>query len=284
VEVLLRTEKAYDAIRLIATECPNILVIAGTVKSTTQVDAAVIAGAKAVITPGFNIGVVKYCLDQGIPIIPGTSVPSDFELALDCGLDLVKLFHAGQLGGPEYIKAVTAPYPELLLVPTGGVSAENLKNYLRLPNVAAAGGTWIIPEKLVSARNFAEITRLATEAVMLALDLTVNIHLGINGPDADTALADATKVGALFGLPVKNGSSSVFAGTVLEFLKTPGRGQHGHIAIGTSSIPRALAYLERKGIKPLPGTANPPTGKIKAIYLDLEVGGFPFHLLQTEGK
>ncbi|MFB8227879.1 bifunctional 4-hydroxy-2-oxoglutarate aldolase/2-dehydro-3-deoxy-phosphogluconate aldolase [Cellulosimicrobium sp. NPDC055967] len=167
-EVTFRTAGARAAIEAIAREVPDVLVGAGTVVKAAQVDEAVEAGARFLVSPGLSAAVVRRAQELGVPVLPGVATPSDVIAALDLGLDAVKLFPANVVGGPAAVKAFSAPFPGLRFVPTGGVSAANLLNYLALPSVLAAGGSWMVDAALVRAGDTAEITRRTREAVELA--------------------------------------------------------------------------------------------------------------------
>ncbi|WP_454728902.1 bifunctional 4-hydroxy-2-oxoglutarate aldolase/2-dehydro-3-deoxy-phosphogluconate aldolase [Cellulosimicrobium protaetiae] len=167
-EVTFRTAGARAAIEAIAREVPDVLVGAGTVVNAAQVDEAVEAGARFLVSPGLSVDVVRRAQEVGVPILPGVATPSDIIAALDLGLGAVKLFPANVVGGPAAVKAFSAPFPGLRFVPTGGVSAANLLDYLALPSVLAAGGSWMVDAALVRAGDTAEITRRTREAVELA--------------------------------------------------------------------------------------------------------------------
>lgn len=164
-EVTFRTAQAEEAIRRMAHALPDILLGAGTVLTTTQADKAIEAGAKFIVTPGFNPRVVEYCVEQNYPVIPGCMTPSDMEQAIESGLDMVKFFPAEQCGGLDYIKAVSAPYPMLRFMPFGGINAGNIGKYLSFDKVFACGGSWLAAADLIRAGDYAEITRRCAEAV-----------------------------------------------------------------------------------------------------------------------
>jgi 2-dehydro-3-deoxyphosphogluconate aldolase/(4S)-4-hydroxy-2-oxoglutarate aldolase len=166
-EITFRTDAAEESIRRIAGAMPNMLVGAGTVLTPEQADKAKAAGAKFVVSPGFNPKVVKHCLQNDIPIFPGCSTPTDIEQALEHGLKCVKFFPAEQMGGLSMIKALAAPY-NILFLPTGGINAKNLKDYLNFERVIACGGSWMADAKLIDAGDFAAIEELKREAVQLA--------------------------------------------------------------------------------------------------------------------
>jgi 2-dehydro-3-deoxyphosphogluconate aldolase/(4S)-4-hydroxy-2-oxoglutarate aldolase len=278
-EITFRTAAAEQAIAELSRECPELLVGAGTVLTVAQVDAAVAAGARFIVTPGFNPKVVDYCISKGVPVTPGVNSPTDVEKGLERGLEVLKFFPAGASGGLDYLKAMSAPYAGVQFIPTGGIEASNLKEYLSFSRVHAVGGTWIAKEAAISAGRFDEITRLAREAVQISLGFEL-AHIGINQTDAAKAMADAELLARLFFFAVKDGSSSTFAGTGFEMLKSPYLGAHGHIAVSTLSIPRAAAHLARHGMAIKPETAKEKDGRMIAVYLDKEVGGFALHLLQ----
>ena len=164
-EVTFRTEVAEEALRIMAENYPDMLLGAGTVLTTQQVDRAVAAGAQFIVSPGTNPSVVKYCIKKNIPIIPGTASPSEVEQAISLGLDTVKFFPAEPLGGMRMIKALAAPYTGVRFMPTGGIQVDNVREYLECDQILACGGSWMVSSKLMEAGNFAEIGRLAREAV-----------------------------------------------------------------------------------------------------------------------
>ena len=164
-EVTFRTAAAEDTIRVMAREFPDMLVGAGTVLTREQVDRAVGAGAKFIVAPGLNPDTVSYCIEKGIPIVPGVQTPSEIERGLAFGLNVLKFFPAEPAGGLKMIKAVAAPYTTVSFMPTGGINAENIGEYLACKSVFACGGSWMVPQKLISGSRFDEIEDLAAEAV-----------------------------------------------------------------------------------------------------------------------
>lgn len=167
VEVTFRTDAAADAIRAMA-ERPDLLVGAGTVLTPAQVDRAVAAGARFVVSPGFGPAVVRHCQELGLPVFPGAATATEIQLALDAGLDTVKFFPAEQLGGLAMIKALAAPFRSVRFIPTGGVNTTNLPDYLGHPAVLAVGGTWMVAPALLAAGRWDEVTRLTAAAVAAA--------------------------------------------------------------------------------------------------------------------
>ncbi len=281
-EITFRTAAAEEAIRNIVREVPDMLVGAGTVLTTDQAERAIQAGVKFVVTPGISAKVVKHCQAHKVPITPGIATPTDIQTALDLELEVLKFFPAETFGGIASLKAMSAPYGMVKFIPTGGISAKNLVEYLMFPKVLACGGSWMVKDDLVKAGKFDEITRMTREAidVMLGFELA---HIGINAPDADTSLALARGLSGMFNLPLKEGNSSNFAGKGFEVNKSKGLGANGHIAIATHSIPRAVAWLERKGIAIDAETLKKdPAGNPVAVYLKGETAGFAMHLLQRK--
>jgi len=278
-EITFRTSAAEESIKILAGELPNLLVGAGTVLTVEQVKEAVSAGAQFIVSPGFNPRVVDYCIENSIPITPGINNPTQIEMALERGIEVVKFFPAEASGGLPLLESMSAPYTGIKFIPTGGINLNNLCSYLSYNKVHACGGSWMVKADLISSGNFSEITRLTKEAVAIMLGFEL-AHLGINEEDEDKALNSANLLSHLFYLPIKEGTSSFFAGSGFEVTKNKYLGKHGHIAIVTNDIHRAIAYLKMKNISILPETAKEKEGKLKAIYLDQEVSGFAIHLLQ----
>ena len=170
-EVTFRTAAAEESIRIMASEYPDMFVGAGTVLTIDQVDRAVAAGAKFIVSPGFDPEIVDYCLSKDIPVFPGVITPSEVAQAVKRGLKVVKFFPAEQFGGVATIKAMAAPYVGLKFMPTGGVNAKNLENYLSCDKIVACGGSWMVKWDLVKAGKFDEIKSLTEEAVKLAAQI-----------------------------------------------------------------------------------------------------------------
>ena len=166
-EVTFRTAAAAGAIAAIRKAFPDMLLGAGTVLTTKQVDEAMEAGATFIVSPGLNPEVVKYCVDNKIPVTPGCSNPSDIEQAISLGLDMVKFFPAEAAGGLAMIKAMSAPYVNMKFMPTGGISAKNLNEYLSFNKIIACGGSWLCPAGDVNEGNWAAITQRARECMAL---------------------------------------------------------------------------------------------------------------------
>lgn len=167
-EVTFRTEAAEESIRLMTKEYPDMLVGAGTVLNVEQVDHAVSAGAKFIVSPGFDPEIVDYCLGKNIPIFPGCVTPSEVAQAAKRGMKTVKFFPAEQAGGIAMIKAMAAPYTAMRFMPTGGISTKNLADYLAFDKIICCGGSWMVKGSLIRAGEFDKIRELTKEAVELA--------------------------------------------------------------------------------------------------------------------
>jgi len=164
-EVTLRTPQAADAIRAIADAMPDMLLGAGTVLTPAQVDKALDAGAKYIVAPGLNPDVVRYCQSKNVPVLPGVCTPSEVEQGLALGLSALKFFPAEAAGGVNMLKALSGPYGDVKFMPTGGITQNNLKDYLSVKSVFACGGSWMVKDDLIDANDFATITKLTKEAV-----------------------------------------------------------------------------------------------------------------------
>ncbi len=279
-EVTFRTDAAEESIKIMAKEFPDMLVGAGTVLTPEQADKAMAAGAKFIVSPGLNPKVVAHCVEKGYPIVPGCANPSDVEQAIELGLKVVKFFPAEAAGGLNMIKAMSAPYPNMKFMPTGGINADNLNEYLSFNKIIACGGSWMVKKDLVSAGDFDKITALTKEAVGVMLGFKV-VHVGINADDANSAEKTAGEFENIFGFKSKSGHSSVFAGSRIEIMKSKYLGTNGHIAIGTNFIERAIYHLSKKGVEFDSSTEKKDDkGKLKAVYLKGEFGGFAVHLVQ----
>ena len=259
-EVTFRTAAAEESIRIMSEQFPEMLVGAGTVLTTEQVDRAVNAGAKFIVSPGLNPKVVKYCVDKGIPVTPGCSNPSDVEVAIELGLEVVKFFPAEAAGGLNMIKSMAAPYTKMKFMPTGGINAKNLTNYLDFKKIIACGGSWMVNKDMIAAKDWAGITALTKEAV---------------------ATTESAKFATLLGQDVKVGNSSMFVGSLIEMMKNPGRGTHGHICIQTNYLDRAIYHLEKRGFAFDESSFKyNDKGELTVAYLKDEIAGFAVHFNQ----
>ena len=170
-EVTFRTEAAEESFRIMATEFPEMVIGAGTVLTIDQVDRAVGAGAKFIVSPGFDPEIVDYCISKNIPVLPGCITPSEVTQAVKRGLEVVKFFPAEQFGGVATIKALAAPFTSVRFMPTGGISAKNLADYLGFKKIIACGGSWMVKGDMEAAGEFDKIKEMTAEAVQLVTDI-----------------------------------------------------------------------------------------------------------------
>ena len=278
-EVTFRTAAAEEAIKAIVSEVPEMIVGAGTVLTKEQADRAIDAGVNFIVSPGFNPAITKYVIDKGVCMLPGTATAGEMEQAMMMGLEAVKFFPAEQNGGVAKLKALAGPYKNLRWMPTGGVNTDNLVDYLSFHQVLACGGTWMVKKDLIEGEKWDDITDICRRAVknMLGLELR---HIGINSDDEEQAAKTAGTLCALFDLEYKPGNSSIFAGKEFEIMKSRGKGTHGHIAISTWDVDRAVYHLSRAGASFDESTRTRDDKGSKFIYLEGEFGGFAIHLIR----
>lgn len=275
-EITFRTAAAEEAIHEIAQKVPEVCVGAGTVLTVEQAEAAVAAGARFVVSPGFSPAVVGWCIQNKVPVVPGCATPTEVEAALGFGLEVLKFFPAEAAGGIPMLKSLASPYSRVKFIPTGGVTPETLNRYLSLSNVVACGGSWMVPESLLDSGDFAQITALCKTAVLNMLDFAFS-HVEISAPSEQEAAQAATALGALFALPVTGHPEALFAGTAVAVRKAPMPGALGLLAFSTRDLKRAAAYLERSGVcyseKSIKG--EPPL-----LYLKNQISGYAVCLRQ----
>ena len=164
MEITFRTAAAADSIKAVSENCPEMFVGAGTVVTLDQCKQALECGAKFIVSPGFDPEVVSWCVERNIPITPGCVTPTEIMAAMKLGLNVVKFFPAGVYGGLKAMKSLSAPFGGIKFIPTGGIDAKNLKEYLEAPFVHAVGGSWLCPKKEIAVGNFDAITALCREA------------------------------------------------------------------------------------------------------------------------
>lgn len=280
-EVTYRTACAHDAMVEMKKACPEMLIGAGTVLTKEQVDSAIDAGAEFIVSPGLNPEIVQYCQSKGVPMIPGTSCGSDIEKAMSLGLDTVKFFPAEPLGGIKMISALAAPYNKVRFMPTGGVNAKNINDYLSNPKIVACGGTWMIDKNAIKEKNFDRIEALTREAVSTMLQIRLK-HIGINS-NSEESLKAAETFARLFNGAVTQTSKGYFGSTGIEIVnETAHMGTHGHIAIGVSSVERAMNYYKLLGFEFDESTiTRDERGYAKFVYLKGEFAGFAVHLVNN---
>ena len=280
-EITFRTDAAEESIRRVSEAFPEMLVGAGTVLTIEQAERAKNAGAKFIVSPGFNPKVVSWCLENDIIPTPGCTSPTEIEQALELGLKVVKFFPAEQSGGIDKIKALSAPYGNLKFIPTGGIGLDNLTTYITNKKILACGGSFMVKEEYIENGEWDKITELTKKAVSIMLGFEIG-HLGVNTADAADASDVAVKFAKAFGgLETSEGNSSFWAGKIIEIMKGKGKGVNGHIAIKTNSVDRAVYHLKAQGIEFDESTAlYNADGTMKVIFFKDEIAGFALHLLQ----
>lgn len=260
-EVTFRTEAAEESIRIMSEKFPEMIVGAGTVLDTTQAQRAVEAGAKFIVSPGLNPKVVAWCTEHNIPVLPGCATPSDIECAMELGLSAVKFFPAEANGGLLAIKAMAAPYPTIKFMPTGGISAGNLNEYLDFKKVIACGGSFMVNGAMIKEKDWKGITLLTKATVSSMLGYTLK-HIEINSELESTD------------------SFLVFAQLGIDFIKYHGKGTHGVVTVGANYLERAVYHLEKQGIRFEESSKEyQKDGTLKSICFANEIGGFAVHLV-----
>lgn len=284
-EITFRSEYALQAIKDVTTELPHILVGAGTVLTLEQAKNAILAGAQFIITPGFNEEIVKWCISNNIFIIPGISSATEIEKALSYNITHVKFFPAESSGGVKKIKDLSAPYSMMHFIPTGGINLTNIHDYLSLPCVDAIGGSFMLTSDDIKQKNWDAITQNTKLAVKEMLSYKI-LHIGMNGESKEQAQNFAKMLCHLFNFDYYDKPKSVFAGEGFELLFGEGPGVHGHIGIYTPYPERAVYHLNKLGINIIEDsiTRNKKTNKINFVYLDLDISGYKFHLINPDIK
>ena len=279
-EVTFRTACAEDCIKKIHDEVPEMLLGAGTVLTTEQADRAMAAGASFIVSPGFDPNVTKHVIEKGGIMMPGTCSAGEMQQAMNLGCEGIKFFPAEANGGVAMLKNIGGALKTAKWMCTGGINAKNVNEYLAYDQIFAVGGTWMCKSDKIKAGAWDEITAMCKEAVDTMLGLELG-HIGINCADDTEAMKTAETLGSLLSMAVKPGNSSIFVGSKeFEIMKKPGRGTHGHIAIKTNNVDRAIFHLSNRGVKFDMDSKVVKNGKTTAIYMADELAGFAIHLVQ----
>ena len=253
-EVTFRTACAEECIRKIHEEMPEMLLGAGTVLTTEQADRAMAAGASFIVAPGFDPEVCKHVIDKGGIMMPGTCSAGEMQQAMNMGCEALKFFPAEANGGVGMLKNIGA---------------------------ALKSARWMCKSDVIKAGDWAKITAQSKEAVDTMLGLKL-MHVGINTGNEEEAMKVANLIGGLLNMKVAPGNSSIFVGSKeFEIMKKPGRGTHGHIAIGCNNVDRAIYHLSQRGVKFDLDSKVVKNGKTIACYFADEIAGFAFHLVQA---
>ena len=279
VRVPVSVNTFENVIRNFALNGHDLLIAADGVSSVDQVRRAVGAGAKYVFLASFDSEVVGYCLENGIAAISRVESGPQVEAALKAGMNLVSLSELSSLDEFRRLESLIAAYPEVRYIIMKEPESKELRSRCwRLDNILAMGNEIILASESASAEKIDAIASRARAAVkdMHGFDL---LHLGINCRDTEMSLSLGKKMEFLFGFALRERPNSLFAGMGFEFMKSPGPGENGHIAIGTNDVSRAAAFLKLRGIEAVPGSERyNDNGTLRRVYLELDIGGFAVHL------
>jgi len=245
-EITFRTDAAENAIKELRSKCPDIMTGAGTVINAEQAEKACQAGAQFIVTPGLDEETVSLCQEKDTPIIPGVATPTEVQKALAMGINNMKFFPAEALGGAKSLKAISAPLASARFMPLGGITPDNINQYMSLPSVFACGGTWMVKSHLIEGGNFAEITARAREAIRIVLGLEL-AGLDIHSPAANLLKEISAFFKGSSELEKKDiGSSCRHDASADEKMDVPECA--GRITLLTNDLDRAAFYLLESGI------------------------------------
>lgn len=280
IEVTVRNDTALESISRIRTAFPDMLVGAGTLTNSEMVKAAADAGAVFAVAPGYTAEMVEYCLETGMPVVPGCVTPSEIQQAQEAGLSTVKFYPAARYGGVNGIKDLSGPFRKMKFVPTGGIGFENLGEYLSCPAVAAVGGSFMAKADVIARHDWQTISDNCRRSIELGLGFEL-AHVGLNCADKGEAVDWAERLNERFPLGVKIGGKSSFLGTAVELMHIPYYGTHGHIGFKVNSPARAKAFFESRGLSVIEESISyDSSGEMKFFYLKDEVGGFALHVVK----
>lgn len=278
-EITFRTEAAEKSIQIIKKACPDMLIGAGTVLTPAQLDKAINAGAQFIVTPGFNPTIVKLCLEAGLPVIPGCSTPTDIEAAMGSGLNVVKFFPAEPSGGLVKIKALSAPYPGISFMPTGGINASNISQYLCFNRIIACGGSWMVNPRLIEENRFDEIERLSRECINTILDLKLE-RLTVYKESPYEPVSDKNKdnVCSLSDLI----DTRILNNCLSDGVPALSEKDNINIEITTPNVERAVYHLKNQGYVFDPDrTVHNAEGKMISVFIKNRLHNFSVQLKQS---
>ena len=275
IEITFRTSCAGEVIKTISAKCPNIIIGAGTVITVKQVHEAVNAGAKYIVTPSFNAEVVDRCIELGVPVFPGCSTATDIDHAFSRGLRVVKFFPSELLGGVKMIRALSAAYPFMKFIPTGGINLSNLSEYLSFNKVLCCAGTFIASEKDLDEQNFAEIARIARSAVDVVMSLSLD-HVALN-VDPTYAKEMMKSLSQLAGVNYDPNNVAVMG---VEAVADSHRQSIGHLVYTSPNIERCVYYLKNRGFYPDETSIVKENNRINEVFLLSKFGNFEIKIVR----
>lgn len=280
IEVLARSEGALDILHTMKTNHPEMTVGAGTILTVEMAEAAIDAGADFIVSPGYDQAMVDACIGRGIPIIPGCSTSTELQRAYVSGLRLVKFFPTESLGGLKAMTDLAGPFMGMKFLPTGGISLDNLEDYLQSDKIGACGGSFVAPKSTLEQEDWAAVTANCIKARQAALGFRL-AHVGINHGSQEEARRTAELFCRLFAMTPKLHSACTFAGTAIECNDFMGPGEKGHIGFRTHSMPRALAWLSEQGVELNEDFRKyDSAGNLNCVYLKDEIAGFAVHIVK----
>lgn len=279
-EIKLGMQATEESICIINQEYPDIIIGLGSVSNTDQVDRAINAGAKFIVSSEFNEKLLQYCITKNIPVVPEVVSENQIEKAIEYGIEVVKVSITEAIGSSDMIKNISEKYSTMKFILMGDVDKIDINTYLESKNILACACNYLVNNELSDNKNFEKITELTREIVMTMLGFEVR-HVGINCDNATEAEKTADKYDKLFGFKKKIGNSSTFAGIHIEVMHKNFLGEKGHLAIATHNVQRAFRYLKSLGVEFNMETAKyNKSNRLIVIYLRDEIAGFAVHLMQ----
>jgi 2-dehydro-3-deoxyphosphogluconate aldolase/(4S)-4-hydroxy-2-oxoglutarate aldolase len=279
-EITFRTKAALPAIESLARDLPSLLIGAGTVTDAGQAADALSAGARFIVSPAWVDEVVDFCLERGVPVLPGVSGPDGMAKGVARGLRLLKFFPAEALGGLAMLEALSGPFPGMRFVPTGGIDAGNIGAYARRPFVHAVGGSWMVKSDAIAAHDWNGIARACRQAVF-ALHGFSFAYMGLAADDESAAAKTAELLASLFGFSGRQTDGAIFASDAIEVSARPRAEGKGRIAIRCNDVDRAVARFRGLGLGTRPGSSTLRGGRTMTAALDLEIAGFAVLLVSA---
>jgi 2-dehydro-3-deoxyphosphogluconate aldolase/(4S)-4-hydroxy-2-oxoglutarate aldolase len=281
MEITMRTEAGLQAIKNVAQGCPEMLVGAGTVLTLEKCQQAVEAGAKFIVSPGFNEKIVAWCVEHDVPVTPGCVTPTEIEAALAYGLRVLKFFPAGTYGGVKGCKSLHGPYKSanISFIPTGGVNNDNLADFADKPFIHAVGGSWLCSTEDIDNHDFAAITRSAKTSVDVLLGFEL-VKVSIWQDHQDQAQSAAARLTQAFGFRAGTTDQTAPSGPEIEFSPSTDSGRRGSLTIRTNRLDRAIHHLGKRGFSIDETTATYQGSKLLAVSLKEAFGGFEVRLVQ----